>query len=102
MKTQGCSDIGLILRQTNWDSIVDWEYPFWVLLQGRDNEGVHLEHFNVKNVSALKYKIHPFRNSSPCAIISLDPVQSTEIVNNEGDVYINNWSLGPVNVLIKQ
>jgi hypothetical protein len=89
LKSQGaCSHIGLILRHTDFEIIDDWEYPFWVLLQGKENEGIRLEHVNVKNASAKKSKMHPFNVFTPCAIISLDSVQGAEIVTKVLGIFL--------------
>lgn len=102
LRSQECRNIGLSLRNTDWEIIDDWEYPFWVLLKENNNERIRFEHINVENVSAIRSKMHRFNGFTPCAIISLGSAQGTEIVTEEGAVYMKKWSLSPVNVFIRQ
>jgi hypothetical protein len=94
VNSQKCSDIGLSLGEN------DWDYPFWVLLQRDDNRVIRIDHFNVKNISAIKS--NPFNDFNPCAIISLNSGQGKEIITKKDHIYALRWSLGPVNVFIRK
>lgn len=62
IRAKSCANVGLLLEDA-------WEYPFWVLLQQNNDQLVRFEHVNIKNVSNIKTKVHPYRDFIPCAII---------------------------------
>jgi hypothetical protein len=95
LKSQKCPCIGLSLGPD------DWEYPFWVLLRKNEDQVVRIEHVDIQNISAAKSNLMLFESFSPCAIISLESGESTEIIYKE-NVYAKGWSLDPVNVFVSQ
>jgi len=92
VKSTGCLDIGLFL------GLDDWEYPLWVLLGWNSRSRIRLEHVNVQNISAMKAST--FNSFNPCAIITVNPIQSKVLVR-EGVTYVEAWSLDPVSVFIR-
>jgi hypothetical protein len=86
---QNCSDVGLNT------GVFGRQYLFWVLLQEISRTKIRMEHVNVANVSAIKSKIEPFVNFSPCAVIvaSADDYLPPRF---NGRQYVKAWSSGPV------
>ncbi len=101
VKSKSCSNVGLSLVKEHW------EYPFWVLLQKNEKQAAHIEHVNVNNISAVLSNIYPYKNFTPCAIISVesskgkDRQQEEEIVTQKAD-YVKEWSLAPVSVFLRR
>lgn len=85
---KGCTQIGLILGED------DWEYPFVVFVQKKDNSPFRIEHVNVSNVSSLKYAKNPFNNFSPSVIVDFSDTQNNKIINKD-TVYVKKWSRNP-------
>lgn len=104
IRSKRYSDIGIILDDGGW------EYPFIALLQKSPNQPIRVEHVNVENESSIKYKIYPFNDFNPSAIIFVRKRQSAEIVNedtldeivNKNTLYVKKWSSGGVSIFIKQ
>ncbi|MFE1745474.1 ArnT family glycosyltransferase [Coleofasciculus sp. H7-2] len=99
IKSKGCRNIGLYLRTDAW------EYPFWVIFHKTNTQPIHLEHINVKNVSAKTLNLYPYNNFIPCAILAVDFGRTQEIVTKNG-IYVKEWSSvnsrDPVIVLLRQ
>ena len=66
IRASGCMDVGIKIGYE------DWEYPFWVLLNERDEAGesVRIEHVNIENVTMIKALGEPFEGFKPCYRIS--------------------------------
>ena len=99
VKAHDCADIGLVLRNTAWEMIDDWEYPLWVLLQADVSRAYRLQHVLVENVSSRKSASHPFNSFRPCAVIA---VGSRANVDHDGITYAKVWSLDDVSVFLER
>lgn len=76
-----CKNIGL--------SLSGMEYPWWILLQD-SQESVRIEHIDVKNLSSAKYRVYPFNDFIPCAIISVGSAPSEDFAT-AGNIYRREW-----------
>jgi hypothetical protein len=93
----GCSDIGII---SNND---DWEYPFLVLLQQSGLQRLRIEHVNVKNASAVMSSLSPFNEFDPCVILSVSSLtEKEEGFVYHGTLYTKGWYSAPVQVFVRQ
>jgi hypothetical protein len=99
LKSQGCSQIGLVLRNTKWEIIDDWEYPLWVLLNADETRTFRLQHVMVENVSSKKNRTSPFNNFRPCAVIAMGSIEN---VDHDGIVYGKTWSSDDVSVFLEK
>lgn len=92
-----CTNIGLRLGSDTW------EYPFWMLLQGKSDHPFRIEHVAVDNASAIQAGSLSDKNTfSPCALVVSGVVERRDreiIFNNQ--VYRNQWSQNNVSVFIK-
>lgn len=84
-----CYDIGLLMNEDSW------EYPFWVIARNSSKELFNFEHINVKNLSSVKYRVYPYRNFIPCAIISIDTEDREKIVTKQ-IIYTKVWAAKPL------
>ncbi|TVU53877.1 MAG: hypothetical protein EA414_10070 [Arthrospira sp. PLM2.Bin9] len=94
--TENCKDVGLILGGDTW------EYPFWVLFKQKSDRPITLRHIMINNESAIKAKISPHQDFSPCAIIAsgVAEINNPEIIIDQ-QVYQPQWSKEVVTVFIK-
>lgn len=76
-----CKNIGL--------SLSTMEYPWWILLE-KHHQSVRIEHIDVKNLSSAKYRVYPYNDFIPCAIISVGSGQSEDIAT-AGNIYRRGW-----------
>lgn len=95
LKSQDCTDLGLSF---GFDSR---EYPLWVLLQEKDDKAFRIEHINVKNITAEKYKTNPFARFSPCLILSDGTEPDKEIFTEKG-FYVRVFSSGSVSIFTRR
>jgi hypothetical protein len=105
LKTQNCTQIGFSLgRQAN-PSALDWEYPFWPLLQENSRQKIYFQHIlHPDNKSSRFLKESPYKDFTACAIIASrsnnQPTVEKMVVN--GITYVSKWSKQPISVLMKQ
>jgi len=99
VKTHDCAEIGLVLRNTAWENIDDWEYPLWALLLADASRPYRLQHVLVENVSSRKSASYPFNTFRPCAVIA---VGSRASVDHDGISYGKVWSLDDVSVFLER
>lgn len=100
-----CKDVGLWLG-TN-DSVGNryWEYPFWVLLNGKTNQLTRIEHVQVQNLSAQKASVFPFNQFIPCAVVFVKPNGegvTIQQANIQGQTYTSTWSNDHIIVLERE
>lgn len=105
LKTQNCTQIGLSLGGQANPSALDWEYPFWPLLQEDSKQTIYFQHIlHPDNTSSRFLKAPPYKDFTACAIIATrsknQPPVEKMVVN--GITYISKWSSQPVSVLMKQ
>jgi hypothetical protein len=105
LKSQNCTNIGLSLGGETIPSHLDWEYPFWALLQGDKGRKIRFQHIlHPGNTSSRFLQEAPYKDFDACAIIATrskdKPLAEKMIVN--GATYISKWSSKPVSVLMKQ
>lgn len=99
VKAQDCTRVGLVLRNTEWEMIDDWEYPLWVLLNSDEERPFRLQHVLVENISSNKKRTSTFNTFRPCAIIARGSIEN---VDHNGIVFAKTWSLDEVSVFIEK
>jgi hypothetical protein len=105
LKTQNCTQIGFSLGGQANPSALDWEYPFWPLLQENSKQQIYFQHIlHPDNKSSRFLKEAPYKDFTACAIIASrsnnQPTVEKMVVN--GITYISKWSKQPISVLMKQ
>lgn len=84
VNASGCTRVGLELN------IVDWEYPFWILLHAEQNQKV-IEHVDVASRTKGLAQTVPYKNFVPCAIIKIDSASAPELDTPYG-IFQKQWS----------
>lgn len=106
VQTRQCQNVGLWLG-TN-DSVGNryWEYPFWVLFNGKNTRPIRLEHIQVQNISAEKSSMFPYRQFAPCAVVFVKPDRDEAVemeqTNIQGFTYTPTWSNDTIVVLERE
>jgi hypothetical protein len=77
----------------------DYEYPLWVLLRAGDSRTLRIEHVDVD--AAWGGTAYPLGQFQPDVIIRTDSEFGRELTVGR-DVYIQQWSAGPLSVLVKE
>jgi hypothetical protein len=94
VRAQGCSQIGLDIGNN------DNEYQFWVVLKGKENSDVRIEHVNTPGHAR---DVHQrFVDFQPCAIIAVDNGGEKTLIANGFDVYRRAWWAHPVGVFVRE
>ncbi|MBF2018786.1 MAG: 4-amino-4-deoxy-L-arabinose transferase [Hydrococcus sp. C42_A2020_068] len=105
LKTTNCTNIGFSLGGEAIPSHLDWEYPFWALLQENKEQNLRFQHIlHPDNTSSRFLQESPYKDFTACAIIATrsskqEPVKQV-VVN--GTTYITKWSSEPTSILMKQ
>ncbi|RCJ39274.1 hypothetical protein A6769_05735 [Nostoc punctiforme NIES-2108] len=89
IKYKECYNIGLLMNEDSW------EYPFWIIANNSSKQLLNFEHINVKNLSSVKYRVYPYRNLIPCAIISVDAEDQEKLLTKQ-IVYTKVWAAKPL------
>jgi hypothetical protein len=103
LKSQNCTNIGLSLGGEAIPSHLDWEYPFWALLQGDKGRKMRFQHIlHPGNISSRFLQESPYKDFNACAIIATrskgKPLAEKLVVNDI--TYISKWSSKPVSILL--
>lgn len=88
LKDMKCSQVGLWLGNQQADN---WEYPLWILLQGRKIDGLRIEHVHVSNQSARASLHGEVRNFVPCGIVVVDVNERPDQIIDGGRAYSKTW-----------
>jgi hypothetical protein len=93
VKSTDCTSVGLYMGEN------DYEYPLWVLLRAGDSRTLRIEHVDVD--AAWGGTAYPLGQFQPDVIIRTDSEFGRELTVGR-DVYIQQWSAGPLSVLVKE
>lgn len=80
-----CAQVGLWLGRNSW------EYPLWILLSGRGDDVLRIEHIRVSNQSARAALHEGASNFVPCGLVVVETNEMPDQIIEGGRAYSKSW-----------
>ena len=85
LKDKRCAQVGLWLDEDSW------EYPLWILLNGRGDDVLRIEHIRVNNESARVSLRGGASNFVPCGLVVVETNEMPDQIIEGARAYSKTW-----------
>ncbi|MDE3042888.1 MAG: glycosyltransferase family 39 protein [Nitrospirota bacterium] len=85
LKDKRCAQVGLWLDKDSW------EYPLWILLSGREGDGLRIEHIRISNQSARVSLRGGASNFVPCGLVVVETNEMPDQIIEGDRPYSKTW-----------
>lgn len=87
LKDKRCSHVGFLSQ--GGDS---WEYPLWVLLEGKPISSLRIEHFRVTNQSVKASVPGAMEDFIPCGLVAVNMTEIPDLIIEGRREYVKAWT----------